>query len=429
MARLSKTWVLLAPALGLSQLLFSQQAIAGGLWAQDFGDPAMGRANAGAVAGVNDAAATLHNSAYMTELDSAKLMIAGGLIYTDGEFDLESVDETTLRGQQACKNGCKDDGNPGSLLGGASIFYSAPINEKFAWGISFTGASGGVADYDNDWVGRFDLNELNLVLVALSPTVAYKVNDWLSVGAGVEFLYGSVDLDFYLPSIPADTVELLPEGIGETGIELEDETFLVSYNLSAAIKLSESTRLGIKYHPEIKLEFDDINVEEPKALDQKRVWQADLTYGQFVRLGITHAYSDKLDLHMTVGWDDWSAMEDVPVKIGDFSTQVIEDWEDTYHVAVGLSYRYSKDWKFSTGMSYDSSPIDDDMRYAQLAIDEQTRYAVGVEYKYTEPFNIGAQFVMLDAGDNKIDREDWYYSGEFKKNRAYMLMVNANWTF
>lgn len=428
MANISKL-CLLIPALTFGQFAISSTANAGGLWAQDFGDPSMGRANAGATAGVDDASTTLHNPAYMSSIKKEQLMVAGGIVFSETDFNLESVDESTYRGQQACKDGCIEGGSAGGFLGGASMFYVKPINDKWTWGMSFSAVSGGATDYDDDWVGRFDMTEMNLAIVALSPSVSYQVNDWLSLGLATEFIYGQVSLDLALPEIPAGIIDALPDGYDESKLSLEDNDTLVSYSLSAAIKLSDKTRVGIKYQPEFTMEFDDISVEEPAALELNNALTADLVYAQFVRVGLTHQYSEDLELHMTIGWDDWSAFESVPISIAGIDLEVNESWEDTYHIAMGVSYYADEHWLLSTGFSYDSNPSKNDTRYAQLAVDEQKRIAFGAQYDYGMPFTAGVQFLVLDAGKNEINRDGWYYTGDFDTFRAYMLMANASWEF
>ncbi len=431
MSRLTKSWLLL-PLLGISQLTLCSQAVAGGLWAQEFGDPAMGRANAGAAAGTDDASTALHNPAYMSETKKEQLMVSGGVIVTENEFSLDSVDESSRRGQQACSGGietCDAGGKEYGLLGGASMFYTTPIDEKWAWGLSFSAASGGITDRDDDWVGRFDMTDVDLAVVALASSISYKVNDWLSVGVSAEFMYGFINLELKLPSIEPGTVPALPDGYGESSVELEDTTTEVSYSLSATVKVSEQTRIGFRYHPEVTLEFDDIDLEQPKAINPNSVITADLTYGQFVRIGITHELNDNLTVHSTLGWDDWSALKDVPLTIAGNTANIAQDWEDTYHVAFGVDYKLNSEWMLQTGFSYDSSPQDDDMRYAQLALDEQKRFAIGAQYNYGQPFSVGTQLVILDAGSAPIEREGLYYSGDFKTNRATLFMMNANWQF
>lgn len=107
----------------------------------------------------------------------------------------------------------------------------------------------------------------------------------------------------------------LPDGLDETKLSLEDNDTLVSYNLSAAIKLNETTHIGFKYQPEFTLELDDVSVEEPAAVEVNNPLTADFVYAQFIRVGITHQYSEDLSVHMTLGWDDWSAFDSIPISI------------------------------------------------------------------------------------------------------------------
>ena len=65
-------------------------AHAGGLWINEFGSPAMGRAGAGSLSSIEDASAALHNPASMTAVEGEQFMAALGLISTDVQFDLES---------------------------------------------------------------------------------------------------------------------------------------------------------------------------------------------------------------------------------------------------------------------------------------------------------------------------------------------------
>ena len=59
----------------------SSNVIAGGLWLNEHGSPAMGRANAGAEAGENDASASFHNPASMSRISHEQIMVSGGLIF------------------------------------------------------------------------------------------------------------------------------------------------------------------------------------------------------------------------------------------------------------------------------------------------------------------------------------------------------------
>ncbi len=48
-------------------------------------------------------------------------------------------------------------------------------------------------DYGSDFVGRYAIRDVTLAGVALTPSVAYRVTDKFSIGAGVSAVYTTLD--------------------------------------------------------------------------------------------------------------------------------------------------------------------------------------------------------------------------------------------
>ncbi len=67
------------------------QASAGGLWLNQYGDFAAGRASAGASAGVDEASTIIHNPASSLQLEGSQLFVAAGVILADIHFDIEET--------------------------------------------------------------------------------------------------------------------------------------------------------------------------------------------------------------------------------------------------------------------------------------------------------------------------------------------------
>ena len=156
-------------------LLCGGAAQAGGLYLQsEFGTPSMGTAGAGAEAVAGSAGTAFHNPAGMTRLERPELLLGAGFVTGNVKFD---ADATTPN----------SGGNGGNAAGFAPIlgnFYVHPLTDKLWFGVAFTSISGAVLDYDDDWTGRFLIQEVSLITLSLKPSLAYKVNDWLS-GLGV----------------------------------------------------------------------------------------------------------------------------------------------------------------------------------------------------------------------------------------------------
>jgi long-chain fatty acid transport protein len=152
-----------------------------------------------------------------------------------------------------------------------------------------------------------------------------------------------------------------------------------------------------------------------------------ITLAQFIRLSAYHELNDRWALLGTVGWEDWSAFEDVNISTDNGSTDIPRNWKDTWKFAAGVHYRPAENWLLQLGMSYDTSPVDKEDRTPDMPIDRQIRYATGVQYKWSERLSTGAQFVYADYGKAKIDNQ--WLKGEYKTNDIFFLAVNANWKF
>ena len=155
--------------LGGAVLLWATSAAAGGLLAPELGAPRNGTAQAGQAAYAYDAATAFYNPAGMSRLEKPRWLIGLQPIITDIDFGLKGT--TTFDGG--------DGGKQGGFVPTLGAYYARPLNDRWAVGASLVGISGGALNPDNDWAGRLFITNLSLVALALTPTVSFRVNDWL----------------------------------------------------------------------------------------------------------------------------------------------------------------------------------------------------------------------------------------------------------
>lgn len=377
---------------------------AGGLYIGEFGTPSMGVASSGAQAVAEDASTAFHNPAGMTRLNNKQLMVTSGLIYATIKFDPDG--DTPINGGDG-----GDAGGPAPLLGG---FYVHPLGEKWRLGANLISITGSVLDYDSDWTGRYLNTDVKLLTLTFNPTVAYRITNWLSVGGGPQVIYGSLEMKLKAP--PRD-------GTGKVKIDGDDTAF--GWDLGALVELSEHTRFGIIYQSEIELKFSgDVEIDPPGlsvSTDTK------LPLAQFVKLSGYHELNDKWALLGSLGWEDWSTMDNINISARQGNTDIPRNWKDTYKFAAGIHYRPVAKWLFQLGFSYDTSPVDSDDRTPDMPIDRQIRYATGVQHKWNENVSVGGQFVYADYGPAKIDNP--LLKGDYQRNDIFFFGLNLNWKF
>lgn len=385
-------------------------AWAGGLWLNEYGDFAGGRAAAGAAAGVDEAMTIAYNPASIARLDGNQLFFSGGAVVTDMQFD---ISYTTQR------LGVDDGGDAGGVTAYSSMAYVHDLDsDKWSAGIALIPLSGAGIDYGDNWVGRFQATDVDLTLMALAPTLAYRVTDELSLGVTVQAYYGDLEIKTAVPRLGPNRPE------GEAKIDGDDTD--VGFTLGAMYELSDRTRFGLFYQSELEPHYDGHIRTNPANLQVNT--DLKLTFAEYVRFAVHQDMDERWGVDFTVGWDNWSALGNVPVDTEAGGVGIPTRWRDTYHVGWGTQYQLDKRWALTAGVAYDGSPVSPFSRNAQLPVDEQIRYAAGARYAISDTLTVGGYANYADLGKARIASQRW--GGDFgDANSALQLIANVNWTF
>jgi len=384
---------------------------AGGIYANEFGTPEMGTAGVGGEASALDASTAIpfYNPAGMTLLEGNQLIFAGGAVFPSVEFELDPA--TTFSGG----NG-GDAGSAIPILTGA---YVHGFSDRFKLGVALFAAAGAGLDYDDDWAGRKQSQKTVIAALSLSPTVAYRVNDWFSIGGGVNLI--------------ASALETQVEGVVDgSQITIDGTDTQVSFNLSAMFEAGEKTRIGVSYVSETEFDYAGDVTRTGELPQQTAPANTTLTLAQVLRIGLHRDINSKVAIVATVGWEDWSALESQFVSVGALGTLTLpRNWDDTYRYGVGFHCRLSDPWLLRFGVNYDSSPTDAADRTADLPVDDQLRISAGFQNQSSERFSWGARLLYADLGDAAIDSSGLLGDlvGSYKNNDYVAAAFDLQWRF
>jgi len=401
--------ILAATACVVATLTLAPPARAGGIYANEFGTPEMATAGAGAEAVARDASTAIpfYNPAGMTRLEGNQLIFAVGVLKPTLEF--QSSPETTFSGG--------DGGQAGLSVPILTVAYVHSFTERLKFGAAlFTAAGAGLA-YDADWVGRKQSQKTEIAALSLSPTLAYRIADWVSIAGGI--------------NIMATSLLTQVEGLApDSEITIDGTDSQISFNFSLLFEPSQKTRIGVTYVSETEFDYAGDVVREPMSLTAPA--NTSLTLAQFVRIGLYHDINDKAAIVGTLGWEDWSALENQLISVGSAGTATLpRNWEDTYRYGVGLHYRVGDPWLLRFGVNYDTSPTRAEDRTADLPVDRQLRFGAGFQYERGDRFGYGVTLLYADLGDAAIDSSGTLGDlvGNYKSNDYFGAAFNAQWRF
>jgi long-chain fatty acid transport protein len=392
-------------------LLGAARASAGGLYLNEYGDFAGGRASAGAAAGTDEAATIIHNPASAVLIEGDQLFGAVGALIPKVEFDVQESRPVI---------GDDDGGQAGEAAPLATAAYVFDNGyDGWSTGFSMAAQAGAGLDYNDDWVGRYQVTDVTLQVLTLGASLAYRITDDLSVGITPQVYYATVEQKLRLP-----TGVITGRRDARAKVDGDDVGF--AGMVGVLYEISPTTRLGVSWQSKFDIKFDgDVNLDgDIGSASVNSDTKMDLA--QYVRAALHHDLNDRLGLDFTVGWDDWSAMGDIFISVDTGGgVPVTTDWKDTYHYAAGLQYKLNDYWDLTAGMAYDTNPVSSRKRVAQLPVDEQIRYNAGARYHLSDSLTLGGYVNYTDLGRAKIVGNFW--SGDYSSNEMYQFALNVNW--
>ncbi len=376
-----------ATALALGALL-DISAQAGGIALYEVGTPDVGLASAGYASRVGDASTVFRNPAGMSFLEGAQLEAGVQLTYGSITF---SPDANTTPGL-----GTDNGGNAIGALPAGGLFLSVPLSEKFAVGFGAASYFGLMEKYNDSWVGRYYIQEGSLIGMSLLPTASFKPTEWLSIGAGLNAMYG------YLKNEVAINRLLAPDG----QMTLKDETWGFGANVGVMIEPQKGTRVGVTYLSPVKLDFKDTPSFSTPGFQSPEL-DLGTKVPQMVMVSLYHDLNEKWALMADFGWQNWSQFSEITVGIeaGNSPTRTINaNYQDTWHGAVGAMFHANEKWTFTGGVAYDSSAVDSEHRTVTLPIGQAWRVGVGAIYQVSAKVNVGLAYEFLWAGNMSVDQ-------------------------
>jgi long-chain fatty acid transport protein len=395
------------------------------------GAPDLGTASAGRTAMAADASTAAANPAGMTQLERTQLLTASGALLPSTNFDI-GPKTTPARGTPLGTAG----GNAGVFFPVGSFFFVYKLDERWRLGVAAYSDYGLAGNYSHQWAGRYRIDRAALITGKIAPSVAYQVNDWLSLGAGFSFAVARLTFK--------SRVDTLNPRRPDGGMSLEswDEAF--GGNAGILLTPLPKLRLGLTYQsPEyFKFGFRPFLSNLGRGLNavRRRIggskFTVPLTEPQQVMASARYAVLPNFSLLGNVGWQNWTEFGEFPVGITSQKQRTVSanlHFSDTYQIAVGQQFRLAEKWLWSAGFAFDSSPVSRTNRNAVLPIDRQLRYGTGIQYDVNRNVTAGAAWEFMDAGPGPFSTKPrplaGALQGHYSTNYLNFLALNVIWKF
>jgi long-chain fatty acid transport protein len=361
----------------------------------------MGNAFAGA-AGAEDASTIFFNPAGMTYIDGMQVVSALHLISPNFEF--KNNGSTPGLGN--------DEGSDaGDIAFVPNLYWVTEINPNMKFGVGVNAPFGLKTEYDDQWIGRFQAVKSEVKTININPSVAFKVNNQLSLGFGLSAMWAQAEL----------TRQVNLGGGAESEVKIKGDDWGFGFNLGAIYQATADTRFGLAYRSKVR---QDIEGEAKfgsalSSLDSDISARVDLP--ETFSANVFSRVNDKWDVMADVTWTRWSRFKELRIKFDSGASDAVteENWENAMRYSLGLNYHYNDVIKLRAGLAYDESPVNDKFRTARIPGNDRKWISFGAGYQMSQAskFDIGYSHLFISdvkIDDNQIAKGNGRLTGEYE---------------
>jgi long-chain fatty acid transport protein len=344
-----------------------------------------------------------------------------------------------------------------------------PINERLTFGVGINGPFGSKTEYSNDWVGRYQATETDMKSVNINPSISWKANDKLSLGAGISAQYIKVKLSSAIDSAGAcrqigiaaatqtnstalidycnATYPKAAQYENDTQAVVEGDGIGYGFNVGLLYQPTDKTRIGVSYRSKISHSIDgtvsyDVDAGLNPVIAQTsintftdRAITASVDVPESVSFSLVHQLNHRLELLADVTWIKWSRFDELLITekaTGEKVTRIPEKWEDVTRISIGANYKYNDRLTLRTGVAFDEEPIPS-ARYRTPRIpgNDRTWLSLGAGYQLNKKMSIDVGYSHLLLDETAIDNpgENGYSVRGLYNNKVDIISAQLNYTF
>jgi long-chain fatty acid transport protein len=362
----------------------------------------LGNAYAGQAAVAEDASTIFFNPAGMTKLPDRQLVGALHAIKPSAKY--------------SDVNGTPDGGDAGGWALVPNFYYAMALSPDVRIGIGINSPFGLKTDYDDGWAGDDEAIKSDLKTINLNPSIAWKLSDELSLGAGINVQWIEATLTNRIPIF------------GQPLVTIKGDDFGLGYDLGVLWQPAPGTRVGLTYRSEIDYKLGGkSSTANPVVAPLNGPVTAKVTMPDSASLSLFHRLSPQWELLADITWTGWSDFDDLPI-VGTVNKTTLEDWNNNLRYSVGVTWHMSEKLSLRGGLAYDETPVPDPRRTPRIPDESRTWIAAGFSYQLSPKGTLHAGYAHLFVNDSYQPAVNALPVGEYE-NQVDILSFQYTHTF
>ena len=353
------------------------------------------------------------NPAAMTRIEGAALEAGATVISptADVEFENGETDHVTQRAFVV-----------------PNAFVTQQVDDNWWFGVGEFTRFGLGTQYDAGWAGRGNMYQAILETFSINPNVAYKINDELSVAAGVEYVFGSMDL--------RKDNRILFGAFNEWILKPKGDAW--GWDLAAHYVPTDWLSFGATYRSSLRFFGTGQGKFTDSGGDDQMKMRA--TFPSSISTGMAIKATDNLTFELDYIYTMWSEFRkmtylfsektrDQLADINDLTIDSIKDYNDAFRIQFGVEWQAWQDVFLRAGYVFDESPQNKDYCDYMLPSNDRQILSTGLGLVFDQ-MTVDFSLMYLVASSREIDNNvTGTLDSNIENSKAYMGGLSVSYKF
>lgn len=307
--------------------------------------------------------------------------------------------------------------------------YVSEAMGDFRWGASVVVPGGLTKRWESQPQKSF-VEEFTLKVVEVSPSIAYRVSDDLSVAAGIRLLYAEGVVKSSGPVASRD---------------MTGDTFEFGYNLAMTYKPTPDINLAATYRSNIDIDVDgDAKLYYGTMLGYNGAASVSVPLPATLSLAISKTWQEKFTLELDYERAFWSEYESLEFGYTGANSAFIppafrfspKNWQDTDTLRLGATIKMDNKITAMMGFALDESPVPANTLGFETPDTDAKIFSMGFSYQQTENLSWGLAFlydskaaITIAPGETITGNPILEYGGTFSGGGAYLTTLGMAYEF
>lgn len=270
-------------------------------------------------------------------------------------------------------------------------YFSYQVSPNFWLGMSVNAPFGLSVTFPAVWAGaQYAAGDSHLRTYNATPSIAWQINNWISVGAGVQIQYA--DAGVTSSPVPGAIVS-----------HLEGDGWGFGFTAGVTLTPTPTTTIGLGYRSFIDQKIEGSVTVSPIPPGFASSAETKVRLPDMVSLGIRQRLDPQWTLLGTVEWSNWSRIGTSNISGPPGGASIAFDYDDGWFFAVGAEYQWTPAVTTRAGIAYEISPVSDAVRTPLIPDNDRIWLSLGLSAHLTPNLKLDFGYSHIFVQDARIN--------------------------